>query len=144
MLSDGPVKFSVFKENYLAARSGGSMEANSLATARMHLGHFERTFGKEFDLRKLTMGDLQRHLNRLRAEGDPRRRSAREKPISAATLRLEVSSLRSAWNWAIVNKLVHSSFPTKGLQFPKSDEQRLSARSNGSIPVTKPCSASWR
>jgi hypothetical protein len=69
---DEPVKLSAFRERYLEARSGGSMEANSLATARMHLGHFERTLGDSFDLKKLTLADLQAHLGKRRKEGDPR------------------------------------------------------------------------
>jgi integrase len=99
------------------------MEANSLATARMHLGHFERTLGSDFDLRTLTLADLQRHLNKRRKDGDPRRKLPRGKPISAATLRLEVSTLRAAWNWAVLNGIVQGAFPTKGLQYPKADEQ---------------------
>src|SRR5438105_1587172 len=63
---DEPVGLAEFKERYLPARSGGSMEASSLATARMHLGHFVRTLGKDFDLRKLTLADLQGHLNKRR------------------------------------------------------------------------------
>jgi hypothetical protein len=114
-----PLKLSDFKATYLEARSGGSMEANSLATARMHMGHFERTLGKGFDLRRLTLADLQPHVNRRRKEGDPRRKVPREKPISAATLRLEVSTLRSAWNWAALNGLVSGHFPAKACSTPR-------------------------
>lgn len=120
---DEPVKLGAFKERYLEARSGGSMEANSLATARMHLGHFERTLGDSFDLRKLTLADLQAHLGKRRKNGNPRRKTARDRPTSAATLRLEVSTLRAAWNWAVLNGLVQGAFPAKGLQYPKADEQ---------------------
>jgi hypothetical protein len=120
---DEPVKLSAFREKYLDTRSGGSMEENSLATARLHLGHFVRTLGKDPDLRKLTLADLQGHVNKRRKEGDPRRRTPRDRPLSAATMRLEVSTLRSAWNWAVLNGLVNGAFPGKGLQYPKADEQ---------------------
>src|SRR5262249_33884864 len=100
--ADGPVPFSEFRDKYLEARSGGSMEANSLATTRMHLKHFERVLGAGFDMRKLALSDLQRHLNSRREAGDPRRKqNPSEKPISPVTLRLEVSTLKAAWNWAI-------------------------------------------
>jgi len=121
--ADDPVRLSEFVKKYLEARSCGSMEANSLSTAKMHLRHIERTLGPGFDLRCLSLADLQRHITRRRKEGNPRRKSAREKPISAATLRLEVSTLRSAWNWAVLNRLVAGPFPAKGLQYPKADEQ---------------------
>src|SRR5262245_17667663 len=68
--ADGLVPFSEFRDRYLAARSGGSMEANSLATARMHLKHFERSLGAGFDMRRLALSDLQRHLNSRREAGD--------------------------------------------------------------------------
>lgn len=118
-----PVRLSAFKERYLEARSGGSMEQNSLATARMHLGHFEWTLGADFDLRKLTLADLQGHLGKRRKNGDPRRKTQQGRPISAATLRLEVSTLRAAWNWAVLNGLVTGPFPARGLQYPKAEEQ---------------------
>jgi integrase len=119
----GPVDFSGFKKRYLEARSGGPMEANSLGTARMHMRHLERTLGKGFDLRRLSLADLQGHITRRRKEGDPRRKGGQKKPISAATLRLEISTLRSAWNWAVLNNLVKGPFPARGLQYPKADEQ---------------------
>jgi integrase len=121
---DTPVRLKAFAAEYLAARSGGSMEANSLATTRMHLGHFERTLGPDFDLRGMKMSDLQRHLNLRREAGDPRRKqNPAPRPISPSTLRLEVSTLRAAWNWAALDGRVEGRFPTKGLQFPKADER---------------------
>src|SRR4051812_13967405 len=39
-LAPARLSFTSFKSSYLDARSGGSMEVNSLATARMHLNHF--------------------------------------------------------------------------------------------------------
>ncbi len=114
--ADGPVKFSFFKEGYLEARSGGSMEANSLATARMHLGHFEDTLGKDFDLRKLTLPDLQRHITARR------KKLYRGQPLSPVTLTKEMASLRAAWNWGALCGLVKGAFPSKGLFYPKADE----------------------
>jgi integrase len=120
---DEPVKLAEFKEQYLGARSGGSMEDNSLATARMHLNHFGRTLGKDFDLRGLTLADLQGHVNTRRKEGNPRRKKAGARVTSAATLRLEVSTLRAAWNWGVLSGLLKGPFPSKGLQYPKADER---------------------
>jgi hypothetical protein len=117
------------------------MEANSLATPRMHLGHFERTLGAGFDLRKLTLADLQNYVNKRRKEGNPRRKQGEARPLSAATLRLEVASLRAAWNWAVLASLVKGAFPSKGPQYPKADgvlqvgerSQRLRPGSPGAI-----------
>ena len=62
--SDDPVCLSEFVTKYLEARSCGSMEANALSTAKMHLHHIERTLGPGFDLRCLSLADLQRHITR--------------------------------------------------------------------------------
>jgi hypothetical protein len=51
-------------DSYLAVHSIGSMEANSLATVRMHLGHFAATLGDRFPAQRLTLADLQRHVDR--------------------------------------------------------------------------------
>ncbi|MFO0877908.1 MAG: tyrosine-type recombinase/integrase [Gemmataceae bacterium] len=112
-----PIIFQTFKERYLEAHSHGAMEANSLATVRMHLGHFERTLGERFVLQKLTLADLQRHVNQ-RA-----RKQYRGKALSPYTLRKETSSFRAAWNWAMANDLVVGPFPSKGLVYPKTDEK---------------------
>ncbi|MBI2808181.1 MAG: site-specific integrase [Planctomycetes bacterium] len=111
------VVFSGFKERYLQVQQNGGMEANSLATVTMHLGHVERTLGKGFPLQELTLADLQRHVT-TRSQ-----KKYRGKKLSPATLKREMSSFRAAWNWAAPMGLVKGSFPSKGLVFPKSDEK---------------------
>lgn len=59
-----PATFGEFEQKYLDAHRSGAMEANSLATAAMHLGHFKKTLGEGFVVEKLTQADLQRHVNR--------------------------------------------------------------------------------
>jgi integrase len=112
-----PTTFKTFKERYLEAHRHGAMEANSLATAAMHLGHFERTLGEGFQLQRLVLVDLQRHVN-ARA-----RKKYRGKPLSPVTLRKETASFRAAWNWAILSGLMKGTFPSKGLVYPKADEK---------------------
>src|SRR4051794_4181077 len=50
-----PASFGDFKQRYLDTHNIGSMEDNSLGTVRMHLTHFERTFGEKFPLQQLTL-----------------------------------------------------------------------------------------
>ena len=47
-----PLPLSAFADRYLEARSGGSMEANSLATARMHFRHLLRTLASRRSCRQ--------------------------------------------------------------------------------------------
>jgi integrase len=109
--------FGTFRERYLETHRQGSMEANSLATIAMHLGHFEKSLGVGFSLRKLTLGDLQRHVT-TRAK-----KKYRGKPLSPATLKKEVASFRAAWNWAALTGLIVGTFPAKGIVYPKGEEK---------------------
>jgi integrase len=112
-----PITFGQFKELYLEVRRNGSMEPNSLATVEMHLGHFERTFGERFAVPHLSLADLQRHVN------ERAKKEYRGRRLSPATLKLEMASLRAAWNWAALTGLVKGPFPSRGLIFPKADEK---------------------
>jgi integrase len=112
-----PLTLAQLREKYLSAQSAGAMEANSLATVRMHLGHFEKTLGGRFAVRLLTLADLQRHVN------ERSRRKYRGKVLSAVTLKKEMASFRAAWNWAAHAGLVTGPFPSKGLVYPKADER---------------------
>ena len=105
------------RDRYIAAHSSGAMEANSLATVSMHLGHFVKTLGERFAVRGLALTDLQHHID------ERRRKKYRGKPLSPVTLRKEVASFRAAWNWTAVSKLVEGPFPSKGLIYPKGDEK---------------------
>src|SRR5262249_44721699 len=109
--------FRRFKECYLETHRGGAMEQNSLATAGMHLNHFEKSLGEGFPLHTLTLADLQAHVT-ARAK-----KRYRGRPLSPVTLRKETASFRAAWNWAVVTGLVSGPFPSKGLAYPKGDEK---------------------
>ena len=93
------------------------MEANSLQTVTMHLGHFEKVLGQGFPLEQMQMADLQRHVN------ERMRKKYRGRNLSSVTLKKEMASFRAAWNWAINMGLVTGAFPSRGLVYPKSDEK---------------------
>ncbi len=115
-----PEAFSLarLRDAYVAVHENGALEANSLYTLKMHLRHIERTFGPDFDVSKLEQRDLQRHISRRsKAKG------VRGRPLSPATLRKEIASFRAVWNWAMHSGLLKSTFPNRGLVFPKYDER---------------------
>ena len=111
------ITLAEFRKRYLETHANGSMEANSLATVRIHLGHFAGSLGERFHMQDLTLGQLQDHVNRRS------RKMYRGKKLSPATLRKEVATLRAAWNWAALMGLVSGTFPSKGLVYPKTDEK---------------------
>jgi hypothetical protein len=97
-------------EGYLGAH-GGAQEAKTLYTARIHLNHLIATLGRGFDLRRLELSHLQKHVDR---------RCLKVSPVTAAK---EFSTFRTAWNWGVRMKLVSGPCPVKGLIYPKADEK---------------------
>jgi hypothetical protein len=112
-----PITLAQLREKYLEAHGERAMEANSLATVRMHLDHFENTLGGRFAVRQITLADLQRHV------AERGKKKYRGKRLSTVTLKKEMASFRAAWNWAALNGLVSGPFPSKGLVYPKADEK---------------------
>lgn len=112
-----PLTLAQFIAKYLETHGQGAMEANSLATVRMHLAHFESTLGERFAVRSLTIADLQQHVD------SRRKKKYRGRQLSPVTLRKEVASFRAAWNWGAITGLMSGPFPSRGLVYPKTDEK---------------------
>jgi hypothetical protein len=106
------------KEKFVDAHSAGAMEKNSLDTVAMHFRHFIKTLGVNFPVQTLTLAKLQEHVNRR-----AKKKGIHNRPLSPATIRKEISSLRAAWNWAVQMGLVTGNYPNRGLKFPKSEEK---------------------
>jgi integrase len=103
---------------YMGVHSNGALEKNTLETRAMHLRHLTQTLGSSFSLKQLKVTDLQGHITRRsKALG------IRKRKLSAYTMRKEISSFRTIWNWAIQRGLLTASFPNQGLVFPKMDEK---------------------
>jgi integrase len=105
-------------QQYIDNLPEDSMEDNSLYTASIHMQHFVRNLPTNLELRDLTTADLQTYINtRARQAG------RFGKSISAITIRKEIATLRSIWNWAKSQDYVSHSLPTFGLKYPKLDEK---------------------
>jgi integrase len=112
-----PLTLGELRDLYVAAHSLGAMEANSLQTVRMHLNHVVTTLGAQFAVAKLTLEDLQRHVER-RA-----RKRYRGRPLSPVTLRKEMASFRACWNWGVQSGKLQGASPNRGLKYPKAGEK---------------------
>jgi integrase len=100
------------KDRYLTTHSNGTIEANSLDTCKLHLNHFVRVLGESFPLGELSLAKMQEYVN-LRAKVK----------ISPMTIRMEIATLRAAWNWGEPMELTEGKFPNRGLRYPKADEK---------------------
>ena len=116
-----PAEFLTLKElkrRYVEVHSLGALEKNSLATIEMHLRHIGRTVGVTFNIAALSFANLQEHVTRR-----SKMKGHHKKPLSSATIRKEIASLRAVWNWAAAMGLVQGGYPNRGLKFPKLAEK---------------------
>ena len=99
------------RDAYLATIGNGAVEKNTLATAGIHLDHVEKTLGKGFVLSGLRLASLQGHIAR------------RQPDVSPVTIKKELDTFRTAWNWAFRTGWVAIPYPAGGLIYPKTDEK---------------------
>ncbi len=116
-ISRAAITLAEARDRYIETLSAGAVEANSLATTTMHIGHFVRTFGGQIPFAELTQLSLQRHIN------ERAKKKYRGRRLSPVTLKKEMASLRAMWNWAVNAKLIQGHFPSRGLVYPKHDEK---------------------
>lgn len=95
-----------------------SLEASSLYTLNIHMRHLLRILGHRFDVKTLTLEQLQSYVNQRSREAG--RRGNR---VSPTTIRKELASFGGVWSWALLNALVIVPYPGKGLRFPKVNEK---------------------
>jgi integrase len=111
------IRLAQFRDRYIATHRA-SLESNTLATAEMHFRHLGGFFGESFPIPELSLGDLQRYVDhRTKADGINGRK------LSAVTIRKEIVTLRTAWNWGVRMKLVTGPYPYAGLRYPKTTQK---------------------
>ncbi len=111
------VNLKKLMDGYVESHANGAIEDNSLATTRIHLGHFVTTLGERFDVQALTLEELQRHVDK-RAK-----KRYRGRLLSPVTLRKEMATFRACWNWGVHGGKLKGAFPSRGLKYPKGEEK---------------------
>ena len=107
-----------FKDAFLQSIPEGSLEENTLAGMEIHFTHLFRVLGKSRPLHTLTLEDLQDYVD-ARSKDD----GLRGKKLSPATIKKELTTLRTLWNWAKNADYFHRAFPSRGLRYPKTAEK---------------------
>lgn len=114
--SAGPT-LADLRDRYLETHGNGTLEVNTLRGIRRHFGHLARALGETFPIRELTLSDLQGYVDhRAKAEG-------RRGPLLPTTIRKEIVTLRTAWNWGARMGIVAGRCPVDGLRYAKGDER---------------------
>jgi integrase len=104
------------QDRYLETHEG-SLEAHTLRGIRRHFRHFVRLLGEAFPIRELSLSELQGYVDkRAKAKG-------LRGQLTPATIKKEIVTLRTAWNWGLRMKIVSGRYPYDGLRYPKSDEK---------------------
>jgi integrase len=106
-----------FRERYLATHRD-SLEDRTIEGIELHFKHLTAALGERFPIRDLTLADLQGYVDRRAKD-----KGMGGKRLSAATIKKEIVTLRTAWNWADKMALVAGRFPYHGLRYPKTDEK---------------------
>jgi integrase len=135
------------RDAYLRSQES-KLEDTTLAGIRLHFGHLVRLLGPDRTIPALNRADLQGYIDTRAGEWiDPnayrvrrRERDAAKKPRknrkppppasedrprrhpSAATIRKEIVSLRTAWNWVRCHFGLKEEFPGRDLDYAKTVE----------------------
>lgn len=125
LLSDGQVSgrsqarpvFVTLREltdQYLTRVTNGSLEPSTIEGMQIHVRHLHRLLGSRTRLATLSADSLQRYIERR-----SRQKTRRGTPLSPATIKKEIVTLRTIWNWARNMGRLRRRFPSKGLKYPK-------------------------
>ena len=120
-------------DQFLDSIPSGNIEDDTIKMLKIHQRHLLRILKPSFDLTKLTGQKLQSYINKRskektqyfldKADRKSGKANSPRKPISATTIRKEVTTLGSLWRWAATIPLVSGPFPNRGLRYPKTDEK---------------------
>lgn len=102
---------------YREALPSDALEPESLRITELHMRHFVRILGVRKNLGELTLDDLQRYV--LKRSNEPGKRNPN---VSVGTIRKELTTLNTLWNWAALHGYVTGLLPKRGLKFPKLDD----------------------
>jgi len=107
-----------FCDAFLSAIPDGALEQSTIQGMKTHLKHLRRVLGASFVLSEVKLEDLQQYVQQR-----SRDKGIRGKTLSSATIKKELTTLRTLWNWAKNGDHVARPLPLKGLRYPKLTEK---------------------
>jgi len=104
-------------DQYRQSLPDGSLDPMTLEIAAIHIRHLKRHLGSSTRLQSLTPKHLQNYITtRSKAPG-------RNGKLTATTIKKELATLRTMWNWAIGQGHLKTEFPRRGLVFPRQSDK---------------------
>lgn len=107
-----------FSDAFISSIPEGSLELSTIRGMETHLKHLRRVMGASFALPAVKLEDLQQYIDRR-----GRDKGVRGRDLSSATIKKEITTLRTLWNWANDSGHVSGRLPLKGLRYPKANEK---------------------
>lgn len=105
-------------DGYLASILEGSLEKTTLTGMRIHVRRIKRVLGANTALDEFSLDHLQKYV-----EKRARDKGIRGRSLSTATMKKELRTLTSAWNWGLNSGAIGKPLPKKGLRYPKTAEK---------------------
>ncbi len=106
-----------FRDKYVDTHKA-SLEKTTLDGIELHFGYFVEEWGENFPINDLSLLKLQEYV-----DGRTKDAGMNGRKVSAATIKKEIVTLRTAWNWAKRAKIVKEPFPYAGLRYPRTTEK---------------------
>ena len=94
-----------------------ALEQSTLSGMQTHVSHLSRPIGN-VTLNQINKPTLQRYIDDRSKEAGRYGRT-----VSVQTIKKELRTFSTIWNWMIEEKLVSHSFPSKKLRYPRSHEK---------------------
>jgi integrase len=99
---------------YFASLPKGSLEESTVYGMQIHVKHLKRILGRNLAVDAMKAADLQRYI-----EKRSRQKTRSRRPISPATIKKEIVTLRTIWNWTKNMGHFDRPFPGRGLKYAK-------------------------
>ncbi|MCA9234301.1 MAG: site-specific integrase [Planctomycetales bacterium] len=103
---------------FVASIPPGALETSTIQGMQTHLRHLRRVLGASFALPEAGLEDVQGYVDQRSQDKGVRGRS-----LSSATIKKELTTLRTLWNWAQDAGHLTGRLPLKGLRYPKRTEK---------------------
>ena len=115
--SRGAPTLKFLRDEYLRVHRG-SLEASTVSGIELHFKHLVSILGEGFPIKQLDQAALQTFATKRSAM------KYRGRLISSATVKKELITLRTAWNWASGTGLVATRFPAlRQVRLMKPDDK---------------------
>lgn len=113
----GPLTLEGLLDAYFDSLPTGSKEESTIKTERLHQRNLLRHLKGSMPAQALTAGVIQSYVQ-LRSKD-----KHRGQYIRPDTIKLELTTLRLIWNWAVSQELISGPSPVRGIKYPKPDEK---------------------